>query len=254
MTSRSVKLLGVAAMTATAMMASPTTTTLTWVGVGSDPTYSNEYVGPYYVDVGSSTKPTAVTCDDFNDEVNQNTNQGVTYNVLTDPVSTSLQNTLGYAYYSSQKDNNAAPSSSQLFTIVTDYEEIAWLTLQFANPNVTANSQDWGAIQTAIWSFFGTGVPVEVNSKDPNGTTANDYTSTQYWINQAASNFGSIEQSGITVYTPAPPNGTSNQYFDSQEFVTYAHAPEPATYAIFGSGLILLFLGKFRRGRNKSSE
>ena len=172
-------------------------------------------------------------CDAFNDQVNTN---GWTAYVTTSPfanstVSTNLQNTLAYHL------GGPTPTLTDLQGYVKDYQEIAYLTTQYAT-----NTQDWAGIATAIWSFFGQGAPV-VSGSGP--------TSTAYWVYQAALHYTSINTAGITIYTPTL-NASNN--LTSQEFVTYTATPEPSTFAIFGFGTALLALGFFRSRRMASSR
>ena len=231
MVRRSINLLSAAVLAAASMMAG--TVQMTWVGVGNDPTYDGYYVGPYQADIGGSSTPTLVYCDAFNDQVNTN---GWTAYVTTSPfanstVSTNLQNTLAYHL------GGPTPTLTDLQGYVKDYQEIAYLTTQYAT-----NTQDWAGIATAIWSFFGQGAPV-VSGSGP--------TSTAYWVNQAALHYTSINTTGITIYTPTL-NSSNN--LTSQEFVTYTATPEPSTFAIFGFGTALLALGFFRSRRKASSR
>lgn len=238
MARRSINLLAAAALTTASMMAG--TVSMTWVGPATNNTYNGFYIGPYEADIAGSTTPTLVYCDDFNDEVTSNWNAYVTSNpfanMTNQVVSTDLQNTLAYHLFT----NNQTPGPSnfsQLQTDVQDYEEIAYLTTQFSAP-----TQDWAGIATAIWSFFGQGKVTPVAGSDP--------TSTAYWINQASLHYTSINPAGITIYTPTL-NTSGN--LTSQEFITYTPSPEPSTFVILGSGMLLLGLGTWRT-RNKSAR
>jgi len=230
MVRRSINLLSATVLAAASMMAG--TVQMTWVGVGNDPTYDGYYVGPYQADIGGSLTPTLVYCDDFNDQVNTN---GWTAYVTTSPfanstVSTNLQNTVV------EQLGGPTPTCTNLQGSEEDYQEIAYLTTQYAT-----NTQDWAGIATAIWSFFGQGHAPVVSG------AISDPTSTAYWLNQAALHYTSINTAGITIYTP-----TLNS--PSQEFVTYTSAPEPSTFAIFSLGTALLAFAVFRPRRKASSR
>ena len=115
----------------------------------------------------------------------------------------------------------------------TLYEEAAWLAYQFATHPI--GTADVLGIQSAIWDLFlqhsGTG-------------SVSDPTSSAYWMAQANTNYGSLTGSqiaGFRILTPV--SGSQMPLSDGMPQEFFNTTPEPATYALFGSGLILLSLG-----------
>lgn len=135
----------------------------------------------------------------------------------------------------------------------TLYEEVAWLIWQFGP--YAGNSSVVSAIQTAIWDIM-----------DQQSETDSGITSAGYWISLA---MAQINPSTGKYNTTGPNRGlNSTQIADTliltpvgyayaglggpQEFFTTT--PEPATFALFGAGLILLSVGTFRRRRAKKNN
>ncbi|HEY3838636.1 MAG TPA: PEP-CTERM sorting domain-containing protein [Bryobacteraceae bacterium] len=225
----------VAAALATGTMFGNTTTTVTITsGSGQQ---------PYTATVGG-VPGVKIVCDDDYDSYTK----GIVYDVqtladLNAPGSTSYQQTLYGPLLGSQ-------------SVATKlYDELAYLTLQFAT--YTTSSQI-SAIQGAIWDLFYQVDPTTTldAGKPPiaigTGTTTSDV---YYWYNAAKTQTTVTPTSAIDKYieilTPTCPNGTKTTCVaggpaSSQEFILVS-TPEPATYALFGLGLILLSLGTYRR-------
>jgi hypothetical protein len=148
-------------------------------------------------------------------------------------------------------------------TVATEiYEAVGYLALQLLSPANYGSS----AIQQAIWSLTGT-------LGDSTADIASDLavlglgsgsqwgSSTEEGI--AFANASKVPFSGVEILAPTGwsctgstnTNGTVSENCGwatgatkTQEFII-STAPEPATYALFGLGLILLSLGTFRRSR-----
>jgi hypothetical protein len=121
------------------------------------------------------------------------------------------------------------------------YDELAWLVMQFS-----AHPLDTHAIQDAIWYI----VDNQISSPPPLlsgvGTlTSNSYVTTVKNMQFSAGFGGNVQI--LTIVGGANKPGNSG----TQELLIIT--PEPATYAMLGSGLILLSLATFRRRKAKVS-
>jgi len=221
MIGRVVKMLAMVAFGSATMFATQVTVS---IASGFAP---NGGQAPYTALVNGIT--TTVICDDSFDTIAPP--ETWTANVL-------MLNNLNASNYKMTEFGSMAGSLSAATKL---YDEVAYLALQFgANP--IAN---WGGIQTAIWHIF------DANASTVAGTGK---TSTAYWTNLAgmATNqaIGAANAYRIEILTPNSPQRAPGKG-GPQEFIVVT--PEPATYALFGMGLILLSLGTYRR-RNKKSE
>jgi hypothetical protein len=199
-------------------------TTVT-VSLGSN-AFPNGGSAPYVGTVGGVT--TNLVCDDEFDVVYPN--ESWTATVLT------LSNLNASNYTTTRFGSNYSLSVATKL-----YDEVAYLALQFAS-NPTA---DWAAIQTALWQVF-----------DPSvsnvGTTG--ATSSSFWSSQATSNYASVASQASRIEILTPVAGTQTHgYGLPQEFIVITGTPEPATYTMFGAGLLLLSLGTFRK-RNRKQQ
>jgi hypothetical protein len=232
MNGRFIKLLTMTALGAALMFGN--TVKITLVSAGTSP-YTGNVVG-----IGNGV---SIICDDFYDHVA--VGESWTATVET------LQNVID--------DNDSAtgtpnPTRFTMPTYTTSmYEQVAWLTLQFAT-----HTADASGIQTAIWHVFDSAAQTV-------GSLVTDPTSTAYWLDQiSGSKWNSTKISYVTslattidIFTPV--NGSQSTGGNPQEFLylnqgtSQNGVPEPSTYAMFGTGLILLSLGTFRRRSKKTN-
>jgi hypothetical protein len=237
MNGRIAKFLAAGALASATMFGTTTTTLTITSGSGQQ---------PYTATVGG-VPGVQVVCDDDYDSYTK----GIVYDVQTlaelDATgSTSYQQTLYGPLLGSQ-------------SVATKlYDEIAYLTLQFATYK---SSSQVSAIQGAIWDLFYQIDPSTTldSGKPPitigTGTTTSDV---YYWYNAAKTQTTVTPTSTIDKYieilTPTCTSGGKTVTCiaagpaASQEFILVA-TPEPTTYALFGIGLVLLSLGTFRRRR-----
>lgn len=109
---------------------------------------------------------------------------------------------------------------------LTLYRQAAWLSTQYAlHPAATAD------IQATIWNLF----TVAAGAQPSSG----------FWLTQAQTNYGSLDYSSFLVVTDV------NRALESsaQEFIVVT--PEPATIALLGTGLLVVFGAATRRQRKR---
>src|ERR1700733_4388270 len=213
MNGRFLKLLAMTALASAALFGS--TVTMSFGNASS--AFPDGSIGPYVASVGGITE--FVYCDDDTHVVYPNETWTATVTSLSALV------TLG--------NNNIASGSSVLWKSVpnaaTLYQEAAWLVNEF-----TIQSADSSGIQNAIWDLF--------LQKSGTGSTT-DKTTDAYWLLQASTNYTSLTAAQIAdtvILTPIAGSQMPSSYGLPQEFITTT--PEPATFAIFGAGLILVSL------------
>jgi hypothetical protein len=239
MNGRIARLLAAAALGSATMFGSTVTVAL---GSNPFPATSPPFVGTL------NGLPTLFVCDDTHDTVYANETWQAT--------ETSLSTVVGY-----DTKNQAVPTvmwggltdplHPTIHVATTLYEEAAWLVYQFAGSPL-----DNSVIQQAIWDLFNQATGGVSNQVVTNTNKATE----GYWLYHAY-NDGLDSSHVFSTLTPnqiadllilTPVVGTqSGGHGAPQEF--FAIAPEPATYALFGSGLILLSLATFRRRRNKTN-
>ena len=161
-------------------------------------------------------------------------NNGVTHNGYSvgplngllngNPITTYCNDFDRFVNFGQSWDVNVLSFSSFSGAELTQYQQAAWLTMQFA---VTDQSQ-WGDIQYALWRVF-----------DPNPTLVN--AGSDFWLAQAQSqNFANFDFSNFQILRPTGEDG--------QEMITTV--PEPMTMLLFGTGLAAVAAGARRRRRD----
>jgi PEP-CTERM motif len=167
--------------------------------------------GHYYVSPYNGTMDgQAVTlfCDDILNEVNFG--QTWTANVTN----------LASGVFVNTRYGNASIAPTTAANAAMLYAEAAWLTTQFGS-----HTSDYVSLQYALWDLM-----------NP-GSEPTSYGNVQYWLNQAAANYGSIDLSNFSVVTNTGPVTLTGQV---QEFIV--RTPEPSTWVMLLFGLGMLFL------------
>lgn len=239
--------LGFVALGCLAPLAFADTVSITLTGPGSNGWLGNNpvvYVGPY-VGTVNGVASTQIICDDFANETYFN--ETWTANV--------------YSLSALPAINPLGVPSSQ-----TQYNQVAWLTLQLLNPNNPcaggAGSNCVGDIQYAIWQVF---YGADTGAGSPFGNLSGaDLTNAKYWLQQSVSGTLTADQlSSIVIYTPTQvgdPNyatpscsGHGCAVIPPQEFVAI-HTPEPSELALLAFnllalvGLVVVFRRRLVRG------
>ena len=220
---------------------------------------TGNYIGPYTGSLGG----TAVTlfCDDYNDAVAF----GSTFNVNSEAITSGAITPARY--------DSAGSNPNPIYpTGVTLYEELAWLASQMY---VTGQSQyNKTAIQEAIWTLTSDD-PTAPHNQTTTATGTLYSTSQQsysQWITNATNYYNTAVASYITpnynnwliitdstIPTACTPVAPSNTCGGKQEFIGYIStnsvgtqvaAPEPASFALFGSALLGAALLRRRYARN----
>lgn len=202
-------------------IASPTTASMYLTSPGSSVTGTNVlngvYVGAYTATINGVSTP--VVCDDFTDD---------SYIPEQWTADVNTFSTLGSALW------GHVSNSTQL------YEEAFYLVEQmYANKS---NSTAVGDISFAIWSLFNSGATAGLSSVDLNNVNS--------WLQQAQTNYGTVNTSDFTIYTPINPSdatcpgyaGSVCPHTPPQEFITYS-ASEPGFFGILGADLLLFACG-----------
>ena len=110
------------------------------------------------------------------------------------------------------------------------YQRAAWLTQQYYQQP----QSEWKHIQAAMWGLFTSTAPTSTGSSN--------------WIGLANQNYTVINPKYVQVIT-ATNKSASNS---AQEFITYS-TPEPETYAMLGTGLLVLGFLFVRRRRHAAA-
>jgi len=187
------------------------------------------YVGPFWGTLVSD--PTKPTIDLFCVDVLNAINFGYTWNA-------NFTN-LGSSDLSSTRHGNAKAAQ---------YQQAAYLASMFNAPGVTTTQ--YGGLQAAIWNLLNPGYP-------NGGTNVLSTSSEAYWLAQANSwhtggGASAFDFSRWTIVTDVGAAGKVWGY-GTQEFLTSSLntsvAPEPETWMLMGSGLLVIVGFAIKRGR-----
>jgi len=207
------------------------TDTVVFVNGGSN-VGSGYYLSPYtgtITPTGGQTSTVALYCDDFNDEVTN----GQTWSAyVTSVLSSNLSNTL----FGVTNPNPASPTGNTL------YEEEAYLATQIQTDFAANNLSAIEAIQDAMWVLT-----------DPSTTVPNYNNPTvQNWINLAAADASNYQNTGTSTVNYASWYVLTdvNKSDPHQEFLF--QAPEPATLALAGFGLLAVYFAGARRKKQSA--
>lgn len=225
---RFVRFLAAAALTVASSeaMAQKTANLKFQTGPGSNPTAFGYYVGPFWGTVTSD--PTKPKIDLFCIDVLNQVNWGQTWTAnLTNLASGNLSKT---------RHGNAKLAS---------YQKAAYLASMYNAPGVQA--YQWGGIQAAIWNLLNPGYPNGGAQVNVNSTEAYWLAQADMWSNNqvAVANF---DFSKWTIVTDANAAGNVSGR-GTQEFLTTGVTPEPETWMLMGTGLILIVGFAVKRGR-----
>ena len=134
-------------------------------------------------------------------------------------------------------------NNGNLASALDTYRKAAWLTSHYSTTPMT--SAGWGNLQAAVWELF--------NPGSPNGGTNASTVGTEAWwlaqVNTFRANttaWNAYEWGKYSVITDK--NSIGRQSGGFQEFVTTAElAPEPATFVMLATGLVIVGAAAARR-------
>lgn len=191
--------------------------TLTLDGVSGN-LYGNLHAAPYFISVnGGPALP--MMCDDD----------------LTHITGGESWTATSYALTAANLVDLKFATEGTASAMLNAYEEAAWI--ESGVMNGTINAGDGNA---AVWSLFDSGFNISVDHNNVLNILGNA---------QTAVNSGLLNFSGIKIYTPNPLN-SSQEFIFGTVCYNQSATPEPVTYAMIGSGLILLvIMGRRQRSR-----
>jgi hypothetical protein len=126
---------------------------------------------------------------------------------------------------------------------LAQYQQAAYLASLFNTSGVTTTQ--WGGIQTAMWNLL--------NPGNPNGgTSTTNNTQEAYWLAQASTWYATggannFDFSKWTIVTDVNATGVVSGR-GTQEFLTTGITPEPETWVLMGTGVLLIVGFAVRRG------
>lgn len=182
------------------------------------------YVGPFWGTVTSD--PTRPTIDLYCVDVLNSISWGHTWNAnFTNLASGDLSLT---------RHGNAK---------LMQYQQAAYLASLFNTSGVS--TAQWGGLQSAIWNLMNPGAP-------NGGTNATLNTNEAYWLAQASAWYSqgganNFDFSKWTVVTDVNAAGVVSGR-GTQEFLTTGITPEPETWVLMGTGVLLIVGFAVRRG------
>ncbi|HEX4168568.1 MAG TPA: PEP-CTERM sorting domain-containing protein [Bryobacteraceae bacterium] len=174
-------------------------------------------VGPYNLLLDMKTATPAMCMDDFIFN-----NSGEWMANATAANSTNFNNT--YLGSAGEKIDGHSFTSSQI------YQAEAYLFSLIVKPGA-----DQAGIQEAAWFIM-----------DPNNPTYASNADMQSYLQLAANNAPTFDDSGYTILSAVDKNGTQ------QEFMV-ASAPEPTTVALLGAALLAAGVARFRRRKQMTA-
>ena len=231
-------------------------------------------ISPYTGTITTNGNQQSITlfCDDFHDEITP----GQSYTVNVTATNASTTNPLVNATAGSMANtrDGSANEAAGMPTGTTLYEELAWLTTQMMSSGQTIGNEE--AIQEAMW----------VMTDDPNNAasptsspTASGATQTyMQWMGDAAYEVTGGAQGSLTAGSYLTPNysnwlvlsvsGEGGQELGTggvQELLAFngpmsitsqnSSTPEPASFILLGSGLLIgAAIGRRRMGKGKSKS
>ena len=210
-----------------------------------DVTVTNSGTAPYHGTVGNTPNVTILCDDPYDVLTTATTSDNVLF--LNNLSATTLSQTIyGATILANQ---GGITHITRAVTLATKlYDEVAYLALQFGS-TAAINT----AIQVAVWHVFDN-LGITAHDLAPAlSSSASSNTDSLFWLNKAvadaalgANGIGAKNASRIEILTPGGSLGSAM----SQEFIVVT--PEPATYAMLGSGLILLAMATFRRRKTRA--
>ncbi len=185
--------------------------TLKLVSWGAN-TWGNVVAYPYYLSFNNNPA-TEMMCDDYWDEIGQGQQWDVTVHSLT-------PSNIGSLMFFSEFSN---PDSA-----LTAYYAAAYILTGVHGGTIAANYGN-----AAVWQLFSTPAGKTIPGGN-DGTVQGILTDALIYV----TTHSNLNYSGIRVYTPTNLGSSRTQEFLEYGVSFSSPVPEPATYALFGAGLI----------------